>query len=155
MNKKPSVAVIATLLLVNACGSRVGAWEQPVEESVSVAANASDERSVDESIVDRLPVPVANASAVVDAEDDAGPSDTELDAPTSVTDPQPPADTVASTTTTTTTAPIQDPTTTTQPQAEVDLDALTEALRELDALLGLFEGQVASIDLDETEGETP
>lgn len=137
MNKKPSVIVIAALLLANACGTGVGAREAAVVESVPVVADLSDYSSIDESIADPLPDQTVSTPDRTSGSTQSAPSST------------------APTTTTVTVVPTGQETTTTQPPVEIDLDALTEALRELDVLLGLFDGQVDSVDLDETEGETP
>ena len=157
MNKKPSVIVIAALLFVNACGSRVGAFEEPVLESAPVVVDMGDASSSLDSI-DESPTTTSTVRPTDGFADLSGNGVDELQTTTDQTSettvPRSSTSTASSTTTTSSTSPDQQ-TTTTQPQVDVDLDALTEALRELEDLLGLFDSQVDSVDLDETEGETP
>lgn len=155
MNKKPSVSVIAALLLVNACGSRVGAWEEPALDSAPMVVDVGDVPS----FTDSVHTSPTTTSTVVSADGDIGQSEAIHPAPDHTSETtvaqSSTTTTTSSTTTTTSGSSTVQPSTTTQPPVDVDLDALNEALRELDELLGLFDSQVDSVDLDETEGETP
>lgn len=154
MNKKPSVIVIAALLLVNACGSRVGAWEEPALESPPAAVDVADVPSSTDVVGDSTTTTSAGPSDTGSEDFQSAADETDETSATTVAESATSTTTTTSPTTTSTSSPGQ-PTTTTQPQVDVDLDALTEALRQLDELMGLFDSQVDSVDLDETEGETP
>lgn len=156
MNKKPSVTVVAALLLVNACGPRVGV---PATSAGEIVESTATSTHVEEALasgddVTVNPTTETNTRGAVDespsAEGESVESAAASERPTT-----PSVVPTTSSTTTTTASSVPETTTTTQPPAEVDLEALNQALNELDALLGLFDSQIDAVDLDETEGETP
>ena len=160
MNMKPSVAVVAALLLVNACGPRIGVPGTSGGEVVesTAPANHVGEASVSgDEATHGTDLPVAATTTQAGAE---GSPSAEGESVGNV-ETMPGRSTTQSVvaTTATTTAPVASgvpaTTTTTRPPVDVDLDALNQALDELDALLGLFDSQIDAVDLDETEGETP
>lgn len=155
MNKKPSVTVVAALLFVNACGPRVGVPETSVGGVVDASTTSTH---VGEALVSSDGVTVDSTIATTtQAAVDESPSAEGESVESAAASERPATSPVvpASSTTTTAASSVPETTTTTQPPAEVDLDALNQALNELDALLGLFDSQIDAVDLDETEGETP
>ncbi len=123
-----AVVSLVCVLAVSACGGVT----RPDAGSTELPA------PTDAAVTER---PVESVQPVDDA--------TELDATTS---PASPSELEPDRVTTTTTKLVRRETTTTQAET-IYLEAVQEALDGLDDLIGAFESQVGSIDLD--EGETP